>query len=258
MAINLLLKSLKLPTTCVANQKLPKAFFKRNFELTLSEKKLIDDFSIVQQLEIVALINHETANIPAFNDATTSYEEIVVLAVQTTNEQFDRQHNKIIELIHKYIPNPIVLIVYDNQKLVLSVAEKRINNNDNTKRVIEKIHTTIQIALDNNTKINIDFLESIAFDKAIKINLKQFYENYLQSIIGLQTAQLNGTFAHRPIDRSKQDLLLLEQIELLQQEITTLQIAAKKETQVAQLVQHNTQIQNNRLKINKLTQNLTN
>ena len=85
MAINLLLKSLKLPTTCVANQKLPKAFFKRNFELTLSEKKLIDDFSIVQQLEIVALINHETANISQgdcilsiYNVTTKTSKEAVI------------------------------------------------------------------------------------------------------------------------------------------------------------------------------------
>ena len=95
MIKELLHKTLKLPTHCWVNQKLPKTFFKRNFEITLSEKKLLDDFSIIQQMEVLALVNQETANIPSFTEASSSYEEIIILAVQTTTEQFDKQKNKI-------------------------------------------------------------------------------------------------------------------------------------------------------------------
>lgn len=249
MVKELLHKTLKLPTHCWVNQKLPKTFFKRNFEITLSEKKLLEDFSIIQQMEVLALVNQETANIPSFTEATSSYEEIIILAVQTTTEQFDKQKDKIAQLIQKYIPNPMLLIVYDNNKLLFNVAEKRINNNDATKRVIEAAYTTETITGDSINQKQQHFLDNLAFDKANKLDLRHYYNHFIQSVIGLQTAQINGTFVARPIEQSKENVLILEQIEVLKQQITTLENTAKKETQVAEMVKLNTKIKEFRVQI---------
>ena len=256
MIKELLHKTLKLPTHCWVNQKLPKTFFKRNFEITLSEKKLLEDFSIIQQMEVLALVNQETANIPSFTEATSSYEEIIILAVQTTTEQFDKQKEQIAQLIQKYIPNPMFLIVYDNNKLLFNVAEKRINNNDATKRVIEAAYTTETITGDNISIKQQQFLDNLAFDKANKIDLRHYYNHFIQSVIGLQTAQINGTFVTRSIAQCKENVQILEQIEVLKQHITTLENTAKKETQVAEMVKWNTQINQNRNEIKRLTEKL--
>ena len=256
MIKELLHKTLKLPANCWVNQKLPKTFFKRNFDITLSEKKLLDDFSIIQQMEVLALVNQETANIPSFTEATSSYEEIIILAVQTTSEQFDKQKDKIAQLIQKYIPNPMLLVVYDDAKLLFNVAEKRINNNDATKRVIEKEYTTETINIGSINQKQQQFLENLAFDKANKLDLRHYYNHFIQSVVGLQTAQINGTFVARPIEQSKENVLILEQIEAIKQQITTLENAAKKETQVAEMVKWNTQINENRKSIESLTAKL--
>lgn len=243
MIKELLHKTLKLPSNCWVNQKLPKTFFKRNFDITLSEKKLLEDFSIIQQMDVLALVNQETANIPSFKEATSSYEEVIILAVQTTTEQFDKQKDKISQLIQKYIPNPMLLVVYDDTKLLFNVAEKRINNNDTTKRVIEKEYTTDTITIDDINKKQQHFLENLAFDKANKLDLRHYYNHFIQSVVGLQTAQINGTFVARPIAQSKENVLILEQIEALKIQIATLENKAKKETQIAEMVRYNTEIQ---------------
>ncbi|WP_026711832.1 DUF4391 domain-containing protein [Flavobacterium filum] len=258
MAVALLHKALHLPHACWVNQKLPKTFFKRNFDLTLTERKLLDDFSIIQQMEILASVNVETANIPAYVDEVVTYEEINILAIQTTNEQFDRQKHKIIELVQKYIPNPMLVMIYDNQQMVLNVTEKRINNNDVTKRVIEKLYTTVNLQLPINDPKNQAFIESIAFEKANKLNLQNYYQHFIQCFIGLQTAQINGTFVARPYQRSKEDALLLEEIEALKETIYALENQAKKETQVSEMVQLNTKIQEHRNKIQELKTKLSN
>lgn len=257
MIKELLHKTLKLPTHCWVNQKLPKTFFKRNFEIILSEKKLLDDFSIIQQMEVLALVNQETANIPSFTEATSSYEEIIILAVQTTTEQFDKQKEKIAQLIQKYIPNPMLLIVYDNKKLLFNVAEKRINNNDATKRVIEAAYTTETIISDTISQKQQHFLDNLAFEKANKLDLRHYYNHFIQSVIGLQTAQINGTFVTRSIEQSKENVILLEQIEALKQQITTLENTAKKETQVAKMVKYNAIIKENKNIIIKLSEKLS-
>jgi hypothetical protein len=257
MAVAFIIKALNLPNACWVNQKLPKTFFKRNFDLTLSERKLLDDFSIIQQMEIIASINIETANIPAYVDDVVTYEEINIIAIQTTTEQFDRQKHKIIELVQKYIPNPLFILVYDNQQIVLNVAEKRINNNDITKRVIEKLYTTVNLQLPIDDTKNQAFIESLAFEKANKLNLQNYYQHFIQCLIGLQTAQIKGTFVARPYQRSKEDALLLEDIEALKETIVTLENQAKKATQVAEMVQLNTKIQEHKNKIQQLTVKLS-
>ncbi len=207
-------------------------------------------------MEIVASINVETANIPAYVDDAMTYEEVNIIAIQTTNEQFDRQKNKIVELVQKYIPNPMLVMVYDNQQMILNIAEKRINNNDVTKRVIEKLYTTANLPLPISDFKNQAFMESLAFEKANKLNLQNYYQHFIQCFIGLQTAQINGIFVTRPIEQSKENVLILEQIEALKQQIITLENTAKKETQVAEMVKWNTQINQHRNEIKRLTEKL--
>lgn len=258
MAVAILHKALNLPTACWVNQKLPKTFFKRNFDLTLSERKLLDDFSIIQQMEIVASINVETANIPAYVDDVVTYEEVNIIAIQTTTEQFERQKHKIVELVQKCIPNPMLVMVYDNQQMILNVAEKRINNNDVTKRVIEKLYTTANLPLPISDFKNQAFIQSLTFEKANKLNLQNYYQHFIQCFIGLQTAQISGTFVARPYKRSKEDALLLEEIEAFKEAIFTLENQAKKETQVAEMVKLNTKIQEVRKEIEQHTLKLKN
>ena len=76
--------------------------------------------------------------------------------------------------------------------------------------------------------------------------------------MGLQTAQIKGTFVARPIEQSKENVMLLEQIEDLNQQITTIENTAKKETQVAEMVKWNTKIQEHRNQIRNLTDKIAN
>jgi hypothetical protein len=72
----------------------------------------------------------------------------------------------------------------------------------------------------------------------------------------LQTAQINGTFVARSLEQSKENVLVLEQIERLKQQLTTLENTAKKETQIAEMVKWNAKIQQNRNQIQQLTEQL--
>ncbi|SHF76484.1 protein of unknown function [Flavobacterium fontis] len=257
MVNELLSKSLKLPSQCWVKQKLPKTFFKRNFELTISEKKFLDEGNIIQQMEVTALVNVETSNISTFKDEYVTYEEIIFITVQTTHEQFDRQKNKIVDFIHKFIPNPTVVILHDVKQLLFSVAEKRINQNDNSKSVVEKTYISKSISFENQDNATSKFLDELSFEKANKINLFNYYQHFIQCCIGLQTAQINGTFVARPYQRSKEDAYVMEEIETLKYSIAALENQAKKETQLTEMVFINTEINKHRSKIEELTNKLS-
>ena len=247
---------LGLPESCIVNSKLTKAFFKRNFELTMIERKLLEDSSVVITMDLLASIKTANCNIQSFIDEQMQFVEILVIAVQTSEPDFDKNKQKIAELIQKYIPYPILLCIYSETQFLMNTCDKRINRNEINKRTVEMSYFTENIIRYTNEDRQRAFLESLAFAELDKQNLRTVYESYTSSIIALQAAQLTGNFTVRLNERSRQNVLNLEKMALLESEIITLQNQAKKETQLNTQVQLNDAIQERRKEIKQLENTL--
>jgi len=243
---------LQLPESCIISAMLTKAFFKRNFDLSLAERKLLDDFSIIIQMDIVASVKTTNCNIPNYSDDQMQFLEVLVIAVQTSEPDFDKNKLKIAEFIQKYIPYPILLCVYCDTLYSINTCDKRTNRNETNKRTIERSYSTENISLNIPNEKQKAFLNSLAFAGMDKQNLKSLFDSYTSRIIALQTAELTGIFAVHKSENSKQDVQCLENIARLQSEILTLQNKAKKETQLNIQVKLNTAIQERRIEIKKL------
>lgn len=241
---------LKVPERCLLNRKITKAFFKRNFELTLTEKNVLD--KQIESINWLASLNSENTNIPPFVSDDVAYEEVQIIIVTTSQADFDRDHVKIAEVVQKHIPYAILLCVSAPEKMVWSTCNKRIRQNDKTKRIIEKRFFTQVIDIYQQNKVQSDFLNSLSFSGLAKTSLQDLYNSYTERIFALQAARLNGTFAIRTQERTQEDMLLLERLDALEQEVATLAQKAKKETQLNDQVQLNVQIQNKRREITRL------
>lgn len=248
---------LQIPERCLLNKKITKAFFKRNFELTISEKNLLEDANVVIAIEWLASIGEQNANIQAYQDAQVAYEEIQVITVQSSVDNFDSNYSKIADLVQKYIPYHLLLCVWNVEAFILNTCDKRINQNDKNKKAVEKSYNTEIISLPSITNAQQSFIDNISFAALDKTNLKTMYDSYTQRIIALQAAALSGYYSPRTQSRTKTDLESLEKIELLQKEIVVLQNQAKKETQLNQQVALNTQVQQKRKLIEQLKKLLT-
>lgn len=249
-------ETLDLPASCLVNKKITKAFFKRNFELTKAEKTLLDDFSLVISIDWIATINPANSNVPSFNSTSSTFEEIQIISIKTNQDDFERSNNRIIDFIQKYIPYHVFLIIYTNTLTVWNTCLKRINENDNTRRVVEKCFTTEIISINNSTENQEAFLNGVSFSRIDKTNLNTLYHSYIQQIVALNASNLRGDFVIRPVERTKQDVIYLEQITNIEKEIVTLTNLAKRETQLSMKVEFNTQIQQKRKEIENLKQML--
>ena len=241
---------LRVPERCLVNRKITKAFFKRNFELTLTDKNVLD--KQIDGINWLASLNPENTNIPSFASEDVVYEEVQILTVTTSQADFDRDHVKIAEVIQKYIPYAILLCVSTAEQMVWSTCNKRGRQNDKTKRIIEKRFFSQIIDMQQQSQTQRDFLNSLSFSALAKTSLQDLYISYTERIFALQAASLNGTFALRTQERTQVDMLLLERLEALEQEVTTLAQKAKKETQLNDQVQLNLLIQNKRREITLL------
>jgi Domain of unknown function (DUF4391) len=255
---NQIVHILQLPERCLVNKKITKAFFKRNFDMTSAEKNLLDDYNAISSIDWIASISQANANVPAYQDYESTFEEIQVVAITTSPESLHKYASKIIDLVQKYIPYHILLIVHDGVNSIWNVTYKRINQNDNNKRTVDKKFTTDSITANTTNKVQEAFLEALSFNKVPSTNLKVLYDGYVQCFVGLTTAPIIGTFETRPTDRTKEDVERLERINTLEKEITTLTNTAQKETQLNKKIELNTQVQQKRKQIENLKNSITN
>jgi hypothetical protein len=247
---------LQIPERCLVNRKITKAFFKRNFDLTSSEKALLDDFNSISAIDWLASVSPANSNINSYKDEQYLFEEIQIIIAHTSGGDFGN-YQRIADLIQKYIPYPILLSIQYDGIFVLNACDKKVNQNDSSRRIVEKKYSTEVINLQEITERQESFLNSLAFSELDKTNLKTYYDSYIQKIIALQAADVIGSFVQRSLSRSVEDLLYINQIEALTKEIEVLQNKTKKETQLAVRVQINTEIQQKRKVIEQLKQLLT-
>jgi hypothetical protein len=250
--IEKIINILHLPQKCLVNKKITKAFFKRNFELTKNERNLLDDFSIVVSIDWIASISPSNSNVPVFTSANSTFEELQVIALQTNSMNFERDKTRLFDFVQKFIPYHTLLVVYSDEVMSWNTCIKRINENDSTKRVTENIHSTEDIPIKNQTNHQKAFFSRLSFNKLDKTNLKTLYIGYIQQIVALNAAEVRGEFAPQPAERTKQDVVYLEQIAQLEKEIVTLTNLATRETQMNLRVDYNLKIQQKRKQIEEI------
>jgi len=243
---------MQLPEKCLLNKKLTKAFFKRNFPLTLSERKMLDDANIILQMDWIASIKPQNSNIAAYIDADYAFEEIQIITAMLSDDELEQHTNKVIDLIQKYIPYPLLLVVYDSNKCLWNTASKRIHLNDATKRTIESSLCTEWIDIDYPKENHQLFLKQCAFEYLDKHNLKTCYQSFESNITSLQAASVIGEYIIRPVERVKADVLKMQTIKALENEIIVLRNKALKETQLSTQVEINAQVQNKLRQIESL------
>lgn len=109
-------KILEIPERALLNKKITKAFFIKNFELTATEKKVLND---IVNVEWLASLKQATANIAPLKNDVYSYEEVQVIVCTVPDNALKDVSVKCIELIQKYIPYQTILIVEDSTHFII-------------------------------------------------------------------------------------------------------------------------------------------
>ncbi len=244
-----LINILQLPSRCMVNKKITKAFFKRNFELTPSDKRLLDDFTLVSSMEWIASVNFATSNINRYEDEYYVFEEVQVISLKTSPKGIEKHLERLSGLIQRHIPYQVLLCIFDGSSFIINAADKRINLAVKSNLVVEKQFYTSQITLSDVTPQQQAFIESLVFEELDKLNLKVFYESYIQRIINIQTACVVGLYSLPAPSDSRNNHKLLQKIAALDEEILLLQNRIKKETQLNAQLEINVKIQQLRKEI---------
>lgn len=234
-----IIDALGLPPEARVDARVPKKLLVEQGAPTAADKRAIQDG--IDELQWLAACKPTTIGVPSFADDTRDYLEIAVVACAFRP---GAKAARLLELIHRAIPYPVLLVTTDEQGVALSAAHKRHAQNEANKVVIERLVSVVGIRTEQLNTNETAFLQSLALAKQSRRDLCTLYEGWLARIEALNAARLNGAFAAsdepEAIERRRE---ALEAHSRLTREITGLRAKANREKQLNRRVDLNLEIQ---------------
>jgi len=246
--------TLNLPKACLLGKRIYKKQFHDNARLTSADKKALSED--VDTIEWRYTLKPSTINIPRYVTEELDYSEVALLHIRLKEA---RRHKLIGKLIQRSIPYPMILVLEHEGGLLIQAADKRINQADSEKMVIESFLDTGWIDLLEPSAIQQKFLDDFCVTDFSYANFHAFYQSVFHRIVALNCAEQTGRYTllessegmgdsdkKRPESRRIEHLRILDELEKQQ---ISLRSALKRESQFNQRLELN-------MKIKKLAQEM--
>jgi hypothetical protein len=204
---------------------------------TAADKRQIQDG--IEEIIWVAALKPTNIGVPAFEDVVRQYLEIAVLTVELRSAA---RPPRLIELIHRAIPYPLILATGQDGAVSLSLAHKRWSQGEAGKVVVEDVRL-VALCLDAPSNQEDAFLTSLAVSRLPSQNLFTLYDGILAQFSALEASRITGTFAQPNTAEDASALREgLDRRARFQRDIDLLRAKAAKEKQINRRIEMNTEI----------------
>ena len=237
MSFAQVINALSIPNEALVEQRVPKKLLLEQGAPTAADKRQIQDG--IEEMTWVAALKPTNIGVPAFQDAMREYLEIAILTVALRPTAKPR---RLIELIHRAIPYPLLLVTEHSDAVSLSLAHKRWSQGETGKVVIEDVRQ-VQLHPDTLEAEEASFLASLAISRLPARDMFALYEGLLERVAALEAARITGIFA--PPDSVERASTLRDGLDLharLRRDLGILRARAHKEKQLNRRVELNMEI----------------
>ena len=238
--IQALYDKLAIPDTCHLGKRVFKKLFHENAKLGVTDKKALRDD--IDTITWVYTLKPTTIPIHAYKDNEREYDEIALLQVDLKTQN---RTGRIVEIIHRAIPYPLVLVFVFETSVAISLAHKRFSQAERGAVVAEEFVTTdwIDLAPSSPTPVQQAFLDSLAVTQLPQTHFYAFYSALVDRLIALDCARLTGEYRiEAAAERREARRERLAQCHELEVRIAETRAAAKREKQINRLADLNVEI----------------
>ena len=280
MTAQVLIDAFRLPAQALVAQRIPKKLLVEQGAPTAADKRLIND--TIDELWWQATLKPGTVGVPAFHAATvpaapatvptvgtgsavdgasdggvanadaTDVIELALVSAHLRPPTREAQARRLIQLIHRAIPYPVLLVAQSPTGTVLSVAHKRASLGEAGKWVVADGADTHAFDPAQPTAAETEFMASLALEQlppSALVDLRALYQAVADRITALAVAQVTGHFkapdatAAAPATRTAAQRQALAERSRLLDQLATVRSTAAKARQMSQRVELNLQIQ---------------
>lgn len=242
---------MSIPEKCLLNKPLFKKLFQEHADLDITDKKALKDD--IDKIRWVYTLKPSTLNIEPYRDDVREYDEIAIIQIDVTSAT---RAQRIAAFVNKAIPYPIVLVFSFADTIAISVADKRINQADKSKWVVEDAWMTEWFNPDAPNEAQQKFMQDLTVKSLSFVNFYAFYTDIKNRVIALNSATRSGSYQIVSAEKTKDRRESLTKITELEREITELRSALKKETQFNKKLELNVSVKERQEAIKQLEQGL--
>lgn len=223
--------SLELPSASRVGRRVPKSLLLEHSAPTASDKRRISD--VIEQIEWVAALKPTTIGVGAYRDDVREYLEIAVLHVVLRGQE---KSERLVELVHRAIPYPVLAVVRLPERLLISAANKRWSQAEAEKTVMEGDPISVEIPRGDD-RHTAPFLAALALGCQPHSTLFALYQGWLDTLLALEAARVSGRFTILTNDDARQARRgALRDVVRLETELRRLHAEAAHEKQMARRV----------------------
>ena len=238
MKASLLLDALDLPTSARVDRRVPKTLLHEHGAPTAADKRQINEG--IEQLVWVAALKPTTVGVTEYRDEQREVLEISVLQLTLRPAA---KVGRLIELVHRAVPYPVLLVAELDSTVGLSAAHKRWSQAEAGKTVLEGNVVSVEWHPEQEAERWPSFRDALALGKQPRSNLQALYQGWIDTLLALQAARVTGAFA--VASNAEQAGLrhkALQECTRLGREIARLRTTAAKEKQMARRVDLNLEL----------------
>ena len=225
------------PPSCALGKRVYKKLFFDNGDLTTADKRALSD--AVTAITWRYTLKASTLPVQTFHDNDREYDEIAVVEMTLSDR---RPASRLVEVVHRTIPYPLLLVIADGAGVQLSAAPKRFSRTERNRIVVESFETTPWLDGQERNSLELGFLQSIRIDRLPHTHFLSLYEGWAQRIVALACAELSQTFDLAPDRPFIVRRARLDACRALERDIRSLRSAVRVETSFARQVELNTEI----------------
>lgn len=234
-----LLAALDLPAGSRVDQRVPKKLLLDHGAPTAADKRNINDG--IEELIWVAALKPTTIGVPAYRDDVREYLEIAVLRL--TLRAAAARATRLVELVHRAVPYPLLLLTAQADQSGLSAAHIRWSQGEAGNTVLEGDVVSAQYDGGWDDERGAAFRDALALGGQPRATLYGLYQGWIDTLLALQAARVTGRFAvatdpqHAAIRREA-----LQECARLDAQIARLRASAARENQMARRVELNLEL----------------
>jgi hypothetical protein len=233
-----ILTALDLPASSRVDQRVPKKLLLENGASTAADKRIINDG--IEELVWLAALKPTTIGVPGYRDDVREYLEIAVLRLTL---RAAAKATRLVELVHRAVPYPLLLLTERGERPGISAAHKRWSQGEAGKTVLEGDVVAAEWDAERDGERWPVFRDALALGKQPRTTLHALYQGWIDTLLALHTARVTGAFAVAAnAEQTAVRLDALQECARLDREIARLRATAAKEKQMARRVELNLEL----------------
>jgi len=246
MSVERVIAALELPASTRVDQRVPKKLLTEHAAATAADKRQIQD-GVAEILWLAALKPH-LVGVPAFKDEHREYLEIAVLSLEL---KAGAKAARLVELLHRAVPYPTLLITKSDTGVSASLANLRAAQNERDKVVLDGAVQTVALDLASDATAP---LEALSLSRQRRDDLRALYESWIHTVQAFGIARELGHFrlSSSP-EEAAQRHEAAQQVRELKQQLAQRRAEAGKEKQLPRQVTLNAEIKRLQAEIQRHT-----